>query len=156
MRRISFKLVLLIAVVSASPLWAGVIPVRWEKVDAQKPGTRLTVILKSGERIVDVAFKGSDSTSLTVDAGGAVQQRLTKTEVTRVETSFVVPDSVKDGVVAGVAIGVLPGIWAALFADVGGKFRWPGAILANAALWGLISYVIDKNAQGPEVLYQSK
>ena len=152
-------------------LHADVIPGRWEKVEAQKQGTVLTVIMKSGDRF-DCTFEDLQMDTLVVETG-AGEQRIPKVDIQRLETSELVPDSVKDGTVKGVvigavALGVLGGV-AGAFPCSGSSFcstdtdeRIQGALVVGsvgaaigAGVGAAIGYGIDKAADNkrPEVLY---
>ncbi len=86
-------------------LQAGVIPGRWEKVDAQTPGTGLTVIMKSGDRF-DCAFKELQMDTLVVETSSG-ERRIPKVDIQRLETSELVSDPVKDGTLKGAVIGAV-------------------------------------------------
>jgi len=151
-------------------LHADVIPGRWEKVEAQAPGTGLMVIMKSGDRFdcayFDCAYKELQLDTLVVETG-AGEQRIPKVDIQRLET--LVPDSVKDGTVKGVvigavALGVLGGLVGATVGGIWGGIgdQIQGALVAGAVGAGIgagagaaIGYGIDKAADNkrPEVLY---
>ncbi len=146
-------------------LHAQVIPGRWEKVEAQKQGTVLTVIMKSGDRF-DCTFEELQMDTLVVETG-AGEQRIPKVGIQRLDG--LVPDSVKDGTVKGVvigavALGVLGGFAGAaiggMWGDTGDQIE--GALAGGAVGAGIgagvgaaIGYGIDKAADNkrPEVLY---
>ncbi len=159
----------LFILISSSLLNAQVVPGRWEKVEAQKQGTVLTVIMKSGDRF-DCTFEDLQMDTLVVETG-AGEQRIPKVDVQRLET--LVPDSVKDGTVKGVvigavALGVLGGV-AGAFPCSGSSFcstdtdeRIQGALVVGsvgaaigAGVGAAIGYGVDKAAdhKRPEVLY---
>ncbi len=145
-------------------LHAQVIPGRWEKVEAQKQGTVLTVIMKSGDRF-DCTFEDLQMDTLVVETG-AGERRIPKVDVQRLET--LVPDSVKDGTVKGVvigavALGVFAGVACASCSGFGCGddqlqvalvFGTVGAVI-GAGIGAAIGYGIDKAADNKrlEVLY---
>jgi len=149
-------------------LHADVIPGRWEKVEAQAPGTVLTVIMKSGDRLFGCTFEELQMDTLVVETG-AGEQRNPKVGIQRVET--LLPDSVKDGTVKGVVIGavvggVLGGLVGAavcIFCSTGESIQ--GALVLGAVSSGIgagagaaIGYGADKAADNkrPEVLYVAR
>ena len=148
-------------------LQAGVIPGRWEKVDAQTPGTGLTVIMKSGDRF-DCAFKELQMDTLVVETSSG-ERRIPKVDIQRLETSELVSDPVKDGTLKGVVIGaVVVGVFGGL---VGAADRsiWggtgdqiQGALVVGAIGAGIgagagaaIGFTVDYAVKHkrPEVLY---
>ncbi len=150
-------------------LQAQVVPGRWEKVEAQKQGTVLTVIMKSGDRF-DCTFEELQMDTLVVETG-AGEQRIPKVDVQRLETSELVSDPVKDGTVKGavigaVALGVLGGFagtqCSGSFCSTDIDDRIEGALLVGtvgavigAGVGAAIGYGVDKaaNNKRPEVLY---
>ena len=66
-------------------LTADVVPGHWEKVDAQRSGTQLTVVLKHGEQI-DCVLKEVESDALVVQTYSA-QAKIPKSDVARVEAA---------------------------------------------------------------------
>jgi hypothetical protein len=153
--------ILTLACLITTSLQAQVIPGRWEKVEAQKQGTELTVIMKSGDRF-DCNFEELQMDTLVVETG-AGEQRIPKVDVQRLET--LVPDSVKDGTVKGVVIGavvggVLGGVAGAScsgFCTIDNPALVVGTVGAviGAGVGAAIGYGVDKAADNkrPEVLY---
>ncbi len=154
-------------------LHAQVVPGRWEKVEAQKQGTVLTVIMKSGDRF-DCTFEELQMDTLVVETGAGEQRipflgSIPKVAIQRLET--LVPDSVKDGTVKGavigaVALGVLGGFagtqCSGSFCSTDIDDRIEGALLVGtvgavigAGVGAAIGYGVDKAADNkrPEVLY---
>ncbi len=80
-------------------LHADVIPGRWEKVEAQAPGTGLTVIMKSGDRF-DCTFEEWQIDTLVVETD-AGEKRIPNVDIQRLEANELVPDPVKDGTLKG-------------------------------------------------------
>ncbi len=149
---------------------ADVIPGRWEKVEAQAPGTGLTVIMKSGDRF-DCTFEELQMDTLVVETG-AGERRIPKVDIQRLETSELVSDPVKDGTVKGAVIGaVVVGVFGGLVgAVVGGIWgntvdEIKGALVVGAVGAGIgagtgaaIGFTVDYVAKHkrPEVLYVAK
>ena len=140
-------------------LYADVIPGRWEKVEAQAPGTGLTVMMRSGDWF-DCAYKELQMDTLVVETS-AGERRIPKVDIQRLETSDLVPDPVKDGtlngaVIGAVVLGVLSGLVGSAFGGIEGALG-AGAIGAGigAGTGAAIGYGVDKvaNHKRPEVLY---
>ncbi len=146
-------------------LHADVIPGRWEKVEAQAPGTGLTVVLKSGDRF-DCTFEELQMDTLVVETG-AGERRIPKVDIQRLETSEPVRDPAKDGTLKGAAIGAIAG--GVFFGIVGGGIRGPrdgaGRAIARALVIGAVGagigagggaalgFAVDYWHKAPEVLY---
>ncbi len=148
-------------------LHADAIPGRWEKVEAQAPGTGLTVILKSGDRF-DCAYKELQMDTLVVETG-AGERRIPKVEIQRLETIGLVSDPVKDGTLKGAAIGAIAG--GVFFGIVGGAIgdrdgagrRIAGALVIGAIGAGIgagggaaLGFAVDYWHKAPEVLYVAR
>lgn len=142
---------LLLVLVSQVGLMAAVVPGRWEKVDSQPPSTGLMLILKSGERI-NCFFKSSDPETLTVVDPVAGERRIPKSEVRKVESIQVVPDSVVNGILIGFGIGA--GGYLAIHAPLADlqEHDFPAA-LAIGGIGALIGLLADKAVERPTVLY---
>jgi len=144
-------------------LHAEVIPGRWEKVEAQAPGTGLTVIMKSGDRF-DCAYKELQMDTLVVETS-AGERRIPKVDIQRLETSELVSDPVKDGTLKGVVIGAVAlGVLGASVGSTGFESvsRFEGALALGAIGAGIgagagaaIGFTADHLAKHkrPEVLY---
>ena len=146
-------------------LHADVIPGRWEKVEAQAPGTGLTVFMKSGDRF-DCTFEEVQMDTLVVETG-AGERRIPKVDIQRLETSEPVRDPAKDGTLKGAAIGAIAG--GVFFGIVGGGIRGPrdgaGRAIARALVIGAIGagigagggaaigFAVDYLHKASEVLY---
>ncbi len=147
-------------------LHADVIPVRWEKVEAQAPGTGLTVVMKSGDRF-DCTFEELQMDTLVVDTG-AGERRIPKVDIQRLETSELVSDPVKDGTVKGAVIGAVVvgvlggfggfrgvdhfGVGLRIFATLVGVAAGAGVGAGIGAPIGLTVDYVAKHKR-PEVLY---
>jgi len=150
-------------------LHADVIPGRWEKVEAQKQGTVLTVIMKSGD-MLGCTFEELQMDTLVVETG-AGERRIPKVDIQRLETSELVSDPVKDGTVKGAVIGAVAlGVFGGLAgASIGHGDKQNEVALAGVAIGAVvgavfgaaIGFTVDKVAnhkrpdvlKRPEVLY---
>ncbi len=142
-------------------LHADVIPGRWEKVEVQKQGTELALILQSGEPVYGLLKEVTHDTVIVIEEDGG-QRSVTKSSIHLVETTRI--DSTRNGTLIGLAIGgVVGSVSGALFA---GAFSdnptasdyLQGALICGAIGAGIgaaIGYKFDKDADHKmaEVLY---
>ncbi len=153
--------ILALAFLVTTSLQAQVIPGRWEKVEAQKQGTELTLILHSGEQVYGLLEEVTHDTVIVIEEGGG-QRSITKFSIHRVETTRI--DSTRNGTWIGLAVGGAVGsISGALFAGGFADFPAAGDYLGGALLCGgigagigaAIGYKVDKDADHimAEVLY---
>ncbi len=160
MKKPILEIIALVFLVTTS-LQAQVVPGHWEKVEAQKQGTELTLILHSGEQVYGLWEELTDDTVIVIEEGGG-QRSVTKVSIHRVETTRI--DSTRNGTWIGLAIGGAAGsisgaVFAAGFSDfpkasdtlVAGLIC--GAI--GAGIGAAIGYKVDKDADHKmaEVLY---
>ena len=142
-------------------LHAEVIPGRWEKVEAQKQGTELTLILHSGEPVYGLLKEVTHDTVIVVDEGGG-QRSVTKSSIHQVETTRI--DSTRSGTLIGLAIGGAVGsISGGLVARASSDFPTASDFLQGALIIGAIGagigaafgYTVEKwvDHKRPEVLY---
>ncbi len=142
-------------------LHAQVIPGRWEKVEAQKQGTELTLILHSGEQVYGLLEEVTTDTVIVIEEGGG-QRSITKLSVHRVDTTQI--DSTRNGTLIGLAIGgaagSISGAWfISGFSDFPTASEYLGAALIcgaiGAGIGAAIGYGVDKASdhKKPEVLY---
>ncbi len=142
-------------------LHAQVIPGRWEKVEAQKQGTELALILHSGEQVYGLLEEVTHDTVIVVEEGGG-QRSITKLSVHHVETTRI--DSTRNGTLIGLAIGGAVGsvsgaLFAGAFSDNPKASDYlQGALICGAIGGGFgaaIGYGVEKFAdhKKPEVLY---
>ncbi len=83
-------------------LHAQVVPGRWEKVEVQKQGTELTLILQSGEPVYGLLKEVTHDTVIVIEEDGG-QRSVTKSSIHLVETTRI--DSTRSGTLIGLAIG---------------------------------------------------
>ena len=142
-------------------LHAQVIPGRWEKVEAQKQGTELTLILHSGEQVYSLLEEVTTDTVIVIEEGGG-QRSITKLSVHHVDTTQI--DSTRNGTLIGLAIGgaagSISGAWfISGFSDFPTASEYLGAALIcgaiGAGIGAAIGYGVDKASdhKKPEVLY---
>ena len=147
----------LLVLFSSSLLNAQVIPGRWEKVDSLPPGQQIIVTLKAGDRM-ECAFKGADSTKLTVTRGGS-ELAIPKADVATIVQQK--PRSKKQSLIgAAVGAGAGAGGVAAFICSV--DCIWDKDEIGIVILFSLIGagagaivgyYTTDKPPD--EVLYQA-
>jgi GTPase len=138
-----------------------VIPGRWEKVEAQKQGTELALILHSGEQVYGLLEEVTHDTVILIEEGGG-QKSVTKVSIHRVETTRI--DSTRSGTLIGLAIGGAVGsIGGGLVARASSQnptvsdflqgFLILGAI--GAGIGAAFGYTVEKwvDHKRPEVLY---
>ncbi len=153
--------ILALAFLVTTSLQAQVIPGRWEKVEAQKQGTELTLILHSGEQVYGLLEEVTTDTVIVIEEGGG-QRSITKLSVHHVETTQI--DSTRNGTLIGLAIGGAAGsISGAFFATALSERPTASDYLGGALICGAIGagfgaaigYGVEKFADDkrPEVLY---
>ena len=150
-------IVVVLGMLATATLEAGVIPGRWEKVEALEEGTRIVVEIKSGDRL-EGAFKRVSPQELTIIDPGGSDRQVPKTTVAKIVTA----EKVKDGLTNGMLIGMGVGTGVA----VGAVALATGGVSEECIVCGLVIFVgfaggwgmgaaIDAIHQGPEVLYQA-
>ena len=155
------SVLILVALLTLTRTDAGVIPGRWEKVDALPPGAHLELILRTGDEHIKGSFKKSDALSLTLADETKTQRRIAKSDVSKVLDPNIF-DSKWDGLLIGGAIGtgtgalLGPAVWrgenqpftnadaAAIYAIIGGLTG------------GFIGLLLDENRDRPVVLYTAR
>ncbi len=159
-RSVAYRVCLLLLFHSVL-LHADVIPGRWEKVEVQKQGTELTLILHSGEPVYGLLKEVTHDTVIVTEKGGG-QRSVTKSSIHRVETTRI--DSTRSGTLIGLAIGGAVGsISGVLFIRGFSDFPTASEYLGAALLCGAIGagigaafgYTVEKwvDRNRPEVLY---
>ena len=157
--RTSITALVLVALTGPSML-AGVVPGRWEKVDALRKGTLITVLLESGDRL-EGEFRGSDSAALFLDVDGK-QIPIPRSGVQKVVRSTPEKDSPWNGAAIGSAVGLGAGIatglaWAAAQSEEGEQGVGILVFAPIGAGIGLLTgYMIDENRTRQEVLYSAR
>ena len=164
MRIVAFVMAMILVTVHSSP--AGVIPERWEKVEALEPGRAVIVQIRGGERL-NCAFSrlGTDEISFLEPNGN--ERRLPRSAILRIETAAVVRDHLRNGMLIGTLIGVAGGIASMVgFAHaVTDTVDWNseearpylfGAALVGGGIGVATGALIDASIKHREVLYQAR
>lgn len=127
---------------------AGVVPGRWEKVQAEKPGTEMIIRLVSGEEIRG-AFREVGSDSLLVTVAGS-PRTLPKSEVAKITTAERRAGRLWKGALIGAGIGTVIGL-------IGAKGEDMSAVIIPlaAAGWAGIGLGVQAIAQSRVTLYQA-
>jgi len=160
MKKPILEILALVFLVTTS-LQAQVVPGHWEKVEAQKQGTELTLILHSGEPVYGLLEEVTHDTVILIEEGGG-QKSVTKVSIHRVETTRI--DSTRNGTWIGLGIGGAAGsISGAFFATALSETPTASDYLGGALICGAIGagigaaigYGVDKGVdhKGPELLY---
>ncbi|RPI28638.1 MAG: hypothetical protein EHM61_04365 [Acidobacteria bacterium] len=127
---------------------AGVVPGRWEKVQAEKPGTEMIIALVSGEQIRAVYQEvGADSLLVTVDGS---PRTIPKPEVAAITTAQRRSDSLINGALIGAGIGLAIGLMGMRDEDLN------AAIVPLAAgVWTGIGLGVDAAVRTKTTLYKA-
>jgi len=128
---------------TATSLNAGVVPGRWEKVDALQQGEPITVTLKAGD-LINATFVHLSPEILTISTCTDSHTKVPRHEVSRVEVK--VDDGVKKGVLLGAAIG-FAGPLIVTFASGVDNTEYPlglGIGLIGATAGGLIDWRVAR------------
>ncbi len=154
-------LLLLVALLTQARTDAGVIPGRWEKVDALPPGAHVELILRAGDERIKGSFEKSDAQSLTLTDETRTQRRVAKSDVSKVLDPDLF-DSKWDGLLIGGAIGA--GAGALLGPAVWGGENQPFTNADAAAIYAIlgvftgafIGLLLDEKSNRPVVLYTAR
>ncbi len=138
-------------------LHAGVVPGRWEKVAAEKPGSKLVVTLMSGD-VIECAFGSLSTDSLKVSTPDGAEREYRKSDIARIITADKRTGSLTNGIVIGALAGGIPsGILAAVAAS--DCYNCGGAAAAVVALCtGIgagIGLAVDAGKQDHVTLYEA-
>lgn len=103
--------ILSIMVMSLASAQAMVVPGRWEKVGAQKPGSKMIVSLMTGD-IMECSFVRLTTDSLFVATPQGVERNFSKANVARIVSADKRADSLANGaaigaVSAGIPVGII-------------------------------------------------
>ncbi|RPI28637.1 MAG: hypothetical protein EHM61_04360 [Acidobacteria bacterium] len=131
---------------------AGVVPGRWEKVQAEKPGTEMIITLSSGEEF-EAVFKELTADSFVMTLGGS-ERALPKSGVRKVTTAERRTGPLWNGPVIGAAVGALIAIIGANVDDVSGDDAWI-AIPIVAGIGAGIGLGVDAAFQTRITLYKA-
>jgi hypothetical protein len=103
-KAISFITTLLMLTTSVQAM---VIPGRWEKVAAEKPGSKIIVTLMTGDR-VERSFGRLSADSLILSTPDGEEREYSKANVARITTADKRTDSLNNGFLIGSAIAGIP------------------------------------------------
>lgn len=157
-RQQTASLLLLVVLLTLTRTDAGVIPGRWEKVDALPPGAHVVLILKAGDERILGSFERSDGESLTLRDETNAHRRVSKSSVSKVLDPSLF-DSKWNGLLIGGAIGVGAGalLGPAVWGGENQSFTNADASLIYAILGvftgGFIGLLLDERRDNPVVLY---
>jgi hypothetical protein len=101
---ISFVAVFLMLTASVQAM---VIPGRWEKVAAEKPGSKIIVTLMTGD-ILECSFVRLLADSLIVSTPDGEEREYSKDNVARITTADKRADDLNNGLLIGAAIAGIP------------------------------------------------
>lgn len=139
-------------------LLAGVIPGRWEKVDALPEGSEVVLTMRSGERIRG-ALQNSSSDVLEIADPTEGERRVLKTDVLRVLHPPEQKDNTWDGAAIGAGVGFGLGFMIGGSAvKEGDETFGVGALVfgpVGAGVGLLLGYMFDSSRPKPDVLYQA-
>lgn len=152
-----FTIIALVLMVTSS-VQAMVIPGRWEKVAAEKPGSEIVLTLMTGERI-ECSFVRLSTDSLVVSTSDGVEREYSKATVELITSMEKQQDSLVNGAAIGALIGGLPS--ALLVAAAVAKsdhFSGGNIILSIPIAAGLgagIGLAVDASIKDYEILYKA-
>ena len=147
----------IILVFLATSLHAGVIPGRWEKVAAEKPGSRFLVTLTTGDRM-ECAFVRLTERSLIVSTPNGVEREYSKANVERITTVDKRQDSLANGAAIGAMSAGIPAGIIALAAAGACKSCKEEAALGFALWTGIgagIGLAVDASIKDYATLYEA-
>ena len=131
---------------------AKVIPGRWEKVAAEKAGSKMIVSLKTGDRI-ECAFVNLSTDSLVVSTLDGVERKYSKANVERITTADKRMGSLVNGTIIGAASTGIP------IAILCAKYCNSSDVAPVIAIWtGIgagIGLAIDAGVKGYITLYEA-
>ena len=156
MKTQSFTGVITLLLLVTTSLQAGVIPGRWEKLDAQPVGTPIIVTLEGGDRM-KCDFKSSGADAVTVTDESGVERKLPKSAIDKIlSADKKVVDNVLDGTL--IFAGVLAAPTAILGRSIIGeesREAYVNTVLMMAAIGAGIGAGIDLAYKSHEVLYKA-
>lgn len=153
----SIKIVSFFLVSTPVLLNAGVVPGRWEKVEALTVGSPVVVSSKSETRI-EAKFRGlrAEAIDLTDESGKDLQ--IPRSEVLRITTRGS-KDGLSDGAWIGGGIGVAVAVGVLAIAGSGegevvGSAKW-GAPLLFGGVGALTGALVDNAYKDEEIIYKA-
>jgi hypothetical protein len=157
MRRKQRVLFLIGILLIASPLWAGVIPGKWEKVDTMPEGAQIRVETFSEEKF-NAQLVATDPESILIRDETGEERRLPKSLIKKVtSTKRVESDSLAEGAVAGAVVGGLGSIIPAVMvsSETGSRSVTAGLVMLCTGIGAGIGIAVDAAVKSREVYYQA-
>lgn len=165
MEKVPFAIVLLFVDLTMDFLVAGVVPGRWEKVEALEKGSEIIIYQQGGIRL-ECTFQGITEEQLIAAAPGQPEIRLPKTAIQRITGFQPVEDSKRNGTLIGAGIGFGAGFAGVVMVEKsktasGYSFSGEnvgfalGGGLVGCAVGAVLGNVIDGRQKAPEILYQA-
>ncbi len=147
-----------VVLIMAASVQASVVPGRWEKVAAEKPGSNLIVSLITGEQL-ECYFIGLSTDTLTVSTIDGSERELRKADVHRIITADERMGSLANGVLVGALIGAIPTGILSIVALAGDCHDCGGAAAAfvglGAGIGAGIGLAVDAAKKGQITLYEA-
>ncbi len=143
----------MVVLLGSSLLLGGVIPGRWEKVQALAIGTPIVVRLHEGDRVA-CTFQRLTEHEITVTRYDGVEATFSKSRVRAIQGVEVVADQRWDGPLIGFGIGA--GSYLGLHAAAccaPSEAHDAGAALFFGGIGALIGFIADHNVKRPEAIY---
>ncbi len=140
------------AVLFVATAWAGVVPGKWEKVQAEKPGTEMIISLTAGDQIRGAYQEVRvDEILITVDG---MQRALPKPGIAKITTGERRMDPLWQGPLIGFAIGAAIGV-AFAASDPWSRQKPALWILLPSALGAALGLGVDAAIQTRITLYKA-
>jgi hypothetical protein len=145
---------------------AEVVVGRWDKIELTKPGTAVVVNIQGGERLECTLDKIGEEDILFYELNGK-ERRFPKSAILKIETSAVVHDRLRNGILIGTLIGTAGGITAVVAHinhETNGPVHWGeeagayviGGALVGAGIGAATGAIVDASIKHREVLYRAK
>lgn len=165
MKRFTFAIVSALAVLSVHSLFAGVVPGRWEKMEALKSGATIIVFLQGGERL-ECIYQAVTEDHLVVASADQANLTIPKATISKVTGAQLIQDSTRNGTWIGAGIGFGTGFLGMVaveksktasgysLAEENLGFALAGG-LVGAAAGAVTGRIIDGQMKASEVLYRA-
>jgi len=138
---------------------AMVIPGRWEKVAAEKPGSNIIVSLMTGD-IMECSFMGLSEDSLILSTPDGVERKFSKANVARITSADKRSDSLTNGTLIGAASAGIPvGIISLVALGRGCHDCTEQAVVFTAIWTGIgagIGLLVDAGIKDQITLYEAR
>jgi hypothetical protein len=144
-----------LVMIMTSSVQAMVIPGRWEKVAAEKPGSRIIVSLMTGD-VLECSFVRLSEDSLFVATPQGVERNFSKDNVARITTADKRMGSLVNGTLIGAAaVGIPFGILALATAGEGDKGDAASVVAILTGIGAGIGLAVDAGVKGYITLYEA-